>query len=332
MSRRRQPLGIGVVGLGDWGERHLQAWTSIPGVSVVALASHDPARAESLGRRYGVPRWYASADELAADPAVEAVSIVNDERHHLAAALAVIDAGKAVLVEKPMALTVEDARAMVEAATRAGVILMPGHVLRFDPRFAGLKDRIDAGSLGRVVSVHSRRLLPVDRYATYDRTHVMANVGVHDIDLALWYMPGDVERVTTFERNIQGGGTPDVVWSVMEFDHGGIAVVTVLWLVPSKSGVFLDSLTEVAGTHGMGAVRQPGDGLTLWLQDGPQVPDMTLAPIIDGGLMGALRDELAYFAQCVLLGSHPRRVTGADGIRALEVALRIQTDAYSQSR
>jgi predicted dehydrogenase len=317
------PFGVGVIGLGDWGLRHLHAWSSIPGIAIRAVASRDPDRARVVAERFGAPNWYLSPGELVADRTVDAVCVVNDEHEHLGAVLAAIDAGKSVLVEKPMAVDLADARAMVEASKRRGVILMPGHVLRFDHRFAALKDRIDAGDLGRPVAVHARRMLPVDRFATYQRTHVMLNVGVHDLDLALWYLGGEVERVTAVERRVQGGATPDLVWAVLELAGGALAVVAVLWLLPTRSGVFVESLTEVTGTRGMATVRQPGDGLSLWLRDGPVAPDTTLAPVIAGDLTGALRDELQEFARCVIAGRSPTRVTPEDGLRALEVAHRV---------
>ena len=208
---RRWTLGVGVIGLGDWGIRHVEAWGAVPGVSVRAVASRSEDRRRSVRERFGVPAGYPTAGELVADPDVDIVSVANDERMHLEAVLAAVAAGKPVMVEKPMALTLDDAREMVEAARRAGVLLMPAHVLRFDPRFATLKVAVAGGELGEVVSVHARRLLPVDRYATYERTHIALNVGVHDIDLALWLMDDDVTDVVAFERNIQGGGTPDLL-------------------------------------------------------------------------------------------------------------------------
>jgi len=204
---------------------------------------------------------------------------------------------------------------------------MPGHVLRFDPRFARLKDAIVGGHLGDVVSVHARRLLPVDRYAAYDRTHIVLNVGVHDLDLLLWYMDDDVTRVSAFQRNIQGGGTPDLVWAVLEFARGGLGVLNLQWLVPERTGVFLESLTEVTGSRGMATVRQPGDGISLWERDGPSFPDTTLSTSIAGSASGALREELTYFARCVLRNEAPTWVTAGDGLRSLELAIRVRDAA-----
>lgn len=330
-NHRSPQLGVGVVGLGTWGEAHIRAWRDLPGMKVVAICSSSPNRAREVAARYGIPHSYSDIDDLAEDRDVDIVSVVNDERLHLRTVLRIIQARKPMLVEKPIAPTVDDARLMVDAAIDADVLMMPGHVLRFDPSFATVKDQIESGELGDVVVVHSRRLIPVDRYARYQRSHPSVNVTIHDVDLALWYMGADVERITAFERNVQGGDVPDVLHAVIEFRGGGLALVSTLWLVPPGAGVFLDSLTEVTGSKGMAFVRQPGDSTQVWRTSDRLSPDLTLAPAAGGLMTGALRDELAYFASCVLEGRQPTRVTGEDAVLALDVANRIR-EAAGDSR
>lgn len=322
-------LGVGVIGLGGWGEVHVQAWQSLPLVKVQAVCSRRPERATEIAQRFGIARCYSTPEELVADPHVDVVSVVNDERAHRPAVLAAVAAGKPVLVEKPIATRLDDARAMVEAAETAGVPLMPAHVLRFDTRLAMLKDRLLVGELGRVVSIYARRLIPRDRYATYQRTHPALNAAIHDIDLALWYADSPVTAVRAYERNIQGGQAPDVLWATIEFASGALAVIENLWLVPEQAGVWLDAETEVVGSDGMARVRFPSDAMSLWLQRAPQAPDTTLVPIAGGTMQGALCDQFAYFVRCVVAGDPPTRVTGGDALRSLEVTLAIMESAAS---
>jgi hypothetical protein len=140
-------------------------------------------------------------------------------------------------------------------------------------------------------------------------------------------MDDEVVSVSAFERYVQGGATPDLLWAVLEFARGGIAVVNLQWLVPERTGVFLESMTEVTGARGMATVRQPGDGLSVWGPTGPRLPDTTLVPSIAGALGGALREELNYFARCVLRGATPTWVTPADGVRSLDIAIRVRDSA-----
>jgi predicted dehydrogenase len=174
-----------------------------------------------------------------------------------------------------------------------------------------------------VVSIFARRLIPRDRYATYQRTHPALNAAIHDIDLALWYADSPVTVVRAHERNIQGGQAPDVLWATIAFASGALGVIENLWLMPEQAGVWLDAETEVVGSVGMARVRFPGDTMSLWLESGPQAPDTTLVPVAGGAMHGTLCDQFAYFARCVVTGSPPTRVTGADALRSLEVTLAI---------
>jgi len=316
-------LGVGVVGLGAWGEVHVQAWRSLPLIQVTAVCSRDQARAREISRRFGVARCYATPEELAADTDVDIVSVVNHEQGHLRAVLAAVSQRKPVLVEKPIATSLEDARAMVDAARGANVPLMPGHLLRFDARLATVKDRLDSGEMGQVASIYARRLIPRDRYATYQRTHPALNAAIHDVDLALWFANSQPKTVRAYERNVQGGAAPDVLWATIEFASGALAVLESLWLVPEQAGVWLDAETEIVGSRGMARVRFPSDALTLWLERGLTLPDTTLAPTAQGAMSGALCDQFAYFARCVAAGTPPTRVTGDDALRALELTMAI---------
>jgi UDP-N-acetylglucosamine 3-dehydrogenase len=316
-------LGVGVVGLGAWGEVHVQGWRSLPLIQVTAVCSRDPARARAIAERFGVERCYATPEELAADPNVDIVSVVNHEHDHRRAVLAAVAARKPVLVEKPIATTLDDARTMVHAARAANVPLMPAHLLRFDARLAAVKDRLLSGELGEVASIYARRLVPRDRYATYQRTHPALNAAIHDVDLALWFADSDPKTVRAYERNVQGGAAPDVLWATVEFASGALAVLENLWLLPEQAGIWLDAETEIVGSRGMARVRFPGDTLSLWLERGPLTPDTTLVPVTQGAMSGALCDQFAYFARCIAAGTAPTRVTGEDALRALELTMAI---------
>jgi UDP-N-acetylglucosamine 3-dehydrogenase len=142
-------LRIGLVGCGLFGESHLAALRGIPYATVVALTDLDEERARSVAARFNVPRVAKDYRELCSLDEVEAVSVVTTEDRHLSPVLAAFVNGKHVFVEKPMATTVEDAQAMVDASRETGLILMPGHVCRFETKYATVKEQLTAGRLGR---------------------------------------------------------------------------------------------------------------------------------------------------------------------------------------
>jgi len=145
MAAAEARLRVGVVGLGSWGLEHLRAWTSITGVEVVAVCDRDERLCRHVAERFGIARTYGAAADMAADGGLAAVSIVTAEHDRLETAMPFFDAGVHALVEKPLALEPATAERLVDAAQEAGVILMTGHVLRFDTRFVAAKQRVDAG-------------------------------------------------------------------------------------------------------------------------------------------------------------------------------------------
>src|SRR5688500_10599892 len=114
-------VGFGVIGVGTWGELHARVYGSTPGARLAAVCDADLPRAEKVAAACGAPKVYADYRELLKDPDVRAVSVVLPDFLHREAVVAAAEAGKHVLVEKPLATSVEDGRAMIDAARRAGV-------------------------------------------------------------------------------------------------------------------------------------------------------------------------------------------------------------------
>jgi predicted dehydrogenase len=142
-----QTLGAAVVGLGI-GRRHIQAYSQLEGVKVVAIAGTDQAALDQAQREFGIPHAYRDIEDILARPDVDLVSICTPDRMHAEQALRAIRAGKHVLCEKPLATSVEDAGTLVRAATTSGLTFMVGHNYRFIPQFVRLKELADSGAAG----------------------------------------------------------------------------------------------------------------------------------------------------------------------------------------
>src|SRR5262249_13363850 len=147
------------------------------------------------------------------------------EDRHLEAVLLALANGKHVFVEKPMATTVEDGQKMLDAARQAGLILMPGHVCRFEAKYATVKEQLVSGRLGKIVSVSARQNRAKGLAATYKRTHQALVCCIHDIDIMLWYTGKKVKRVRGYEVQVNEGNGPDLTWGVFEFAEGGLGFV-----------------------------------------------------------------------------------------------------------
>ena len=153
-------LRIGVIGLGWFGEIHCDTIVSVPNLELAALCTRKPERLSGLAQKYGVRKTYRDYHDMLADPEIDAVSIVTMWDQHTEPAIAALEAGKHVFLEKPMASTVADCRKIIAAAKKSRGILLVGHICRFNPRYRMAKQAIDAGRIGKIVALSSRRNIP----------------------------------------------------------------------------------------------------------------------------------------------------------------------------
>lgn len=314
-------LRVGLIGLGAFGESHLRAYRGLPEVEVAAVASRTAARAQEIAARYGIATWYSSYEELIADKSIAAVSVTTAEDAHLKPAVAALAAGKHVLVEKPIASTREDARAMLDAAHDAAGILMPGHILRFVPAYAGARDAATTGKLGRLVGLSARRNRPKSLIQTYSRVHPALITAIHDIDIMLWIAGRDVRWVRAVDMLADRDGGAHGLWGLMEFATGVVATIETSWLIPGAAGVGTDDAFQITGLSGTAKIALDSPAYRVWRDTGSETPDITYEPALHGVTTGALRDELACFVRCARAGTRPTIVTPDDGYAALSVVL-----------
>ena len=199
-------LRVGIIGAGNMGGRHARHWSRLPGARVAAVADVQAEKAERLAAHVAeasggaAPRVFADGAALIADGGVDAVSICLPTPLHRPPAEAAFAAGKHVLCEKPMALTLADCDAMIEAAGRSGVVFTVGQVVRFFPEYARAKALVDGGAVGTPAAVRVRRVgdfrrMDTDWYADPEQGGgVLFDLLVHDFDWLLWCF-GPVTRV-----------------------------------------------------------------------------------------------------------------------------------------
>jgi UDP-N-acetylglucosamine 3-dehydrogenase len=175
------PVAVAVVGAGNMGRHHARNYADLPGADLRAIVDAEPRRAQELAARYGAATFSTVPELLDRAPEVTAVSVAVPTSLHEDVAGALLDAHRHVLIEKPIAGTVEEAERLIELAAERSVVLAVGHVERFNPAVRELKRRIDEGSLGDVLSLVARRvgvMPPQVRDA-----NVIVDLAVHDIDV-----------------------------------------------------------------------------------------------------------------------------------------------------
>lgn len=322
-------LRVGIIGLGAFGESHIRAYQGLPDVKIAAVASRSPQRAREIAARYDIPAWYGSHDELIANETIDAVSVTTAEHEHRDPVVKALGAGKHVLVEKPLASTLEDARAILDAACEASGILVPGHILRFDPKYAAAREAAVSGQLGRVVSIAARRNRPQSLITTYGRVHPALVTAIHDIDIMLWVSGKDIHRVYAVDRIADRDNGAHGLWGLLEFADGTVGTVETSWLLPDAVGIGTDDAFEIIGVTGTAKVQQDPPPLRILGADGSQAPDVSYQPVLHGVVSGALRDELAHFASCALAGTPSAIIMPDDAYAALAVVLALIDSAAS---
>lgn len=319
------PLAVGVIGAGVMGQLHARAVAENPRATLRGVADPDHARAQQLARRYGAIA-YPDHREMLAAASLQAVVVASPEPEHRAPTEDAAAAGCAVLVEKPMASTLEDADAMIAACDRAHVPLMVGHLLRFESTYAALRDAVAGGGVGRLLTAYARRNVPIDQGERIGGRATLATVvAIHDLDQLLWFHPVNVDGVSA--KGVRGDihrrfGVADAAWITVEFADGALGVVESGWALPRRWGAFGDIRMDLVGTEGvlqLDLARMNVAGFDA-RADGWVAPDTRHWPEVNGRLAGALRAEVDHFLSCAASGATPS-VDGAAGRRALAIAL-----------
>jgi predicted dehydrogenase len=315
-----------VVGMGLMGMLHARIFKTFRDVEVIGAVDIAEARLDQVRAELGVPvyrRWEEAID------GADAVSVTLPDEIHVGACAAALARGKYVLVEKPLATNVADARTIL-AAQIAPHRLMVGQLLRFDLRLAELKRRIDAGQFGKIDFVKVHRANSRGAAARLNgRASVTAFLGVHDLDLLLWLTGGAVTRVAAMGRKVFSGQW-DLSLAHLELDNGILASVENHWLIHSASARSCFAGVQVFGERGTASLDLSTDELEITTDElGATRRIDSRNWTHDGGVSGgSLKRELESFIAALRDGT-PMPVSGEEGLRAV-VALN-QVEAALES-
>lgn len=321
-------IGIGVVGVGEMGKRHAENLRRlVPGARLVAVADAAAARAQSVAEELEVDRWFSSLEALLECREIEAVVIASPDKFHAAAVQIAAQAGKHILCEKPLALSMADAYAAVRAVERAGVRLQVGFMRRYDPAYAAAKKRIDAGEIGTPVVFKSigrdKDEPPLAAYQSRLNGMLFYNSTIHDFDLARWLMGDEVTEVHAFSTvaiRPEVAQYGDIVAGTvnLRYEHGAIGNIESY----VQAVYAYDVRTEIVGSKG-----------AIFVGTLQRTPAVFLSA--SGGIQNLADHFLTTFADAYLiemrdfvhniLHDKPILVSGEDGVRALAIAVAAET-------
>ena len=313
-------LRVAVVGAGHAGRLHARVVGECELTELAAVIDPDPA-AERLAYSSRA-RWYARLEDLLEAGGVDCAIVAVPTSGHGAISRALVDARVPVLIEKPIAETVAEAVALIDAARTSGVVLAVGHVERYNPAVRALRQRLAEGALGRVFQIHARRLSPFP--VRVGDAGVAMDLATHDLDV-MCVLAGNPRRIVAETDRKAHRSHEDLLAALLRFDSGIIGLLEVNWLTPDK----VRQLT-VTGERGMFVVDYINQHLTLY-ENAQASETWETLEIFKGVTAGnvtrfaiprvePLRAQLEAFARAVR-GDDAGIVTGDAGLRALRLAL-----------
>jgi predicted dehydrogenase len=228
--RREPPLGTAIVGYGYWGPNLARNVAESPEMRLEALCDLDQAQLNLFGRRHPDARTVRDLDAVLVDPAVEAVVIATPPQTHHALAKRALEAGKHVLVEKPLATRLEDALELADIAAAVKRVLMPGHTFVYSPAVNTIRDLIREGVIGDIHFVTSSRM----NLGKYNDDGVLCDLAPHDLSILLYWLGQSVVEVAASGSSVLRQGVPETAFMTLTFEQGQTANVQISWLAPRK--------------------------------------------------------------------------------------------------
>src|SRR6476661_962923 len=310
VASAERPLRVGVVGVGVMGSNHARVFAGLPGTELVGVADPDRKQADFVARTLGCVAVSDVNELLERD--VDAITIAAPTHLHRDIALACIARGVHVMVEKPIASSVEEGREIINVARRAGVTLMVGHVERFNPAVEAIKEAVRNED---ILSIGITRVGPFP--PRMSNVGVVIDLAVHDIDLIRWFTDSDIVEVQP-QLSSAVAEREDIALLQFRTASGVLAHINTNWLTPFKAR----SVTVATKNKYI-----TGDLLTRQVTEcfGFQPDGSYSMRHLSVGHAEPLRAELQAFYSAIRGGSEPA-VTGEEGVGALEIAIRCLHD------
>ncbi|MBA2869081.1 UDP-N-acetylglucosamine 3-dehydrogenase [Methanococcus maripaludis] len=301
-------LNVAVVGIGVMGYNHARIYNDLQKdgkVNLVGLSDMNQVRLNDVSEEFHTKAFSNYMDLL--DENLDAVSIVVPTFLHKEVALPFIKKGISVLIEKPIADTLENAKEIIEEAEKNNVILSVGHVERFNPAVLKLKEHIEKGSLGEIVTMTAKRVGPMTtRIAD---AGVILDLAVHDIDVMAFLANSKVKNIHALAKNVKhpNNNAEDYALIISSFENNINGIIEVNRLTPHKTRTL-----NVVGTNGIAYLDYMNQDLTLYDEEWVKTAKINKEE--------PLKKEISHFIDCVQNKKKPI-VTGLDGIHALETAI-----------
>ena len=326
----RVPLGVGVIGMGFMGKAFAQICSQVWEANLVGVSDVVEEAGRSAAEAFNVP-FYADYHDLIRRPDLQAVIIATPEFAHVEPTVAALEAGKGVLVEKPIADTVADAQKILAVQKKTKGVVLVGHVQRFNSQYALAKQQVDEGKIGAVQYVQTRKLNgrgAQDRLK--GRSSLPMFLGVHDYDIVNWFAGSAPARVYAESQSVvlkgMGYDVEDTNMALITFKNGVLAACETGWILPPGHPNSSDHRLWIQGTDGRIDIEIMNQGMMVATNERTNFVGISFLPRVGGEIRGYFIDEVKHFLACVRDGKEPI-ITPEEAVTAVKIAEAVAVSA-----
>ncbi len=317
-------LKFAIVGAGTWGETHAHIYNDSPDVDLVAICDINLPKAKEVAQKFNLSMDAAFSDhkEMLRKVDMDAVAIVTPDFAHREIAVDCANAKKHLLVEKPLATTLEDIDAIAEAVEKNNVRIMVDLHNRWSPPFAVTKETIIKGEIGEPYTAYFRlndiKWVATDLLPWAEKSSVLWFLGTHSVDTLRWIFNDEVTRVYSVSREgvlkSEGINTVDIYQTILEFRNGGIATMENGWITPNTQPSVNDIKFNILGTKGMINLDLTNSQMIeRFTPEKNDRPDVLVSHFVHGKPKGFSYESIRHFIECLR--------TGQDFLVSLEDAM-----------
>ena len=308
---RTEKVRMGIVGAGTWGETHASIYREHILAEPVAICDMNASRAKAVAEKYGIPKIYTDYHEMAKDSEINAVAIVTPDFAHADIAVAMAEAGKHMLIEKPLATTAEDIKRICEAVQRNHVRCMVDLHNRWNPPFNKAKQEIASGKLGTPYTAYIRhsdvKWVATDMLSWASKSSILWFLGSHSLDTLRWIFDDEVKQVYSIKKEgilkELGVDTPDIFLTTIEFRKGGVAQMENGWITPNGNGNINDFKFNILCTKGMISLDLSDHNLIHEItEEKTTVPDILVSNMVFEKCKGLSYESIRDFIECLVDG------------------------------
>ena len=330
-------IRFGIVGSGLWGRTHAEAYNAHPLAELTAVCDVVEEKAKSFADAFGVEKVYNNTADLVRNADIDAVAIVTPDFAHCEPIVQAAEAGKHIIVEKPLATSRKDIRAIVTAVGDAGIKFMVDFHTRWSPPiFLAHKD-IREGKLGRVLSAYYRLndtvMVPTKMLSWAAKSSVLWFLGSHTVDTLRFLLQDEVKKVYCVSRSGRlkdmGVDAVDIYQSILEFESGAIATIENSWIIPNSCPKVNDIKVNITGTKGMFNMDLTNNqAVERYLESSSDHPDFLVKTRVQEKPVGFAYESICSFVDAL---AHDKPVLSSleDGIKVSQVIFALFESAES---